>query len=45
MPFEGAYELGACPDCGDPIPEDAVEGEACANCGHVFWNERACDDE
>jgi hypothetical protein len=25
-----------CPDCQDDIPDDAVEGEECLNCGHVF---------
>ena len=31
------YPDGICPDCGEPIPEDTVEGEGCENCGHVFW--------
>jgi len=25
-----------CPDCGHEIPDDAVRGEECENCGHVF---------
>ena len=32
------YENGECPDCGEPIPEDAYYGGNCENCGHV-WNE------
>lgn len=30
------YEDGCCPDCGEEIPADAVDGSACSNCGHVF---------
>src|SRR5579872_6264961 len=30
------YEDGECPDCGDPIPDNAVEGDNCGNCEHVF---------
>lgn len=25
-----------CPDCGSEIPSDAIRGEECENCGHVF---------
>ena len=32
------YEGGVCPDCGEPIPDDAWYGGNCENCGHV-WNE------
>jgi hypothetical protein len=32
-----SYEGGACPDCGEDIPDDIVEGGECNNCGHVFW--------
>lgn len=32
----GSYPDGECPDCGEKIPKDVVEGEACENCGHVF---------
>lgn len=38
-----AYEGRACPDCGEPIPADAVEGSECVNCGHVFCAARADD--
>ena len=38
------YPDGLCPDCDTPIPEDAVEGDQCENCGHVFWFERDVDD-
>jgi hypothetical protein len=31
-----AYSFGECPDCGEPIPEDAMDGTECSNCGHVF---------
>ena len=30
-----AYD-GICPDCGEDIPTDVVEGQECANCGHSF---------
>jgi ribosomal protein S27AE len=35
------YENGECPDCGEVIPPDAKEGEACKNCDHVFWKYRS----
>jgi hypothetical protein len=36
MHVRDEYEDGECPDCGEPIPEEAVEWSACENCGHVF---------
>lgn len=39
MDVRDAYENGECPDCGDPIPKDAVDGSDCSNCGHVFYEE------
>jgi len=30
------YEDGVCPDCNEEINPDAVIGDACDNCGHVF---------
>jgi len=30
------YPDEECPDCGEPIPDSAQEGDACPNCGHVF---------
>lgn len=30
------YESGECPDCGETIPDDALSGEQCSNCGHVW---------
>ena len=30
------YDDGVCPDCGEPIPDDAEDGSDCVNCGHVF---------
>lgn len=32
------YEGGVCPDCGESIPDDAVNGSECDNCGHVFYD-------
>lgn len=31
------YPGGECPDCGEPIPHKANDGESCVNCGHVFF--------
>jgi hypothetical protein len=42
--LKGCYEDGKCPDCGQVIPDTAVENDACSNCGHVFWLDTACDD-
>lgn len=30
------YPLWECPDCAEDIPESAVNGDACAHCGHVL---------
>jgi uncharacterized Zn finger protein (UPF0148 family) len=38
MSIKGTYPDDECPDCGDPIAADAVDGDACPNCGHVFWS-------
>jgi len=43
-PIKQAYEDGECPDCGDPIPDDVAEGQACENCGHVFCLPKDNDD-
>lgn len=32
------YEGGVCPDCGEAIPDSAVDGSDCSNCGHVFYS-------
>jgi len=32
------YPDGACPDCQTPIDQDATDGDACPDCGHVFWS-------
>lgn len=40
-----SYENGECPDCGEPIPNDVVAGQACSRCGHVFVEETPNDDE
>lgn len=37
------YEDGECPDCGEPIPDDAVSGSNCSNCDHVFTEPRPND--
>jgi hypothetical protein len=34
------YDNGACPDCGESIPDDVVDGGECKNCGHVFWSSK-----
>ena len=31
------YPDGCCPDCGEPIPDDCVDGQACSNCEHAFF--------
>ena len=31
-----SYENGECPDCGEGIPKNVQEGDACKNCEHVF---------
>ena len=41
---KSCYEDGVCPDCGEDIPDDAVEGQECENCGHVFCYETEDDD-
>jgi hypothetical protein len=38
------YDGGVCPDCNQAIPDEAVEGDECSNCGHVFWLEVASSD-
>jgi rubredoxin len=43
-PIKDAYEDGECPDCGQDIPNDVTDGDACSNCGHVFTEEKADDD-
>jgi len=35
--IQNTYENSECPDCGEPIPDDVVSGQACTNCGHVFY--------
>lgn len=37
------YPLGECPDCAEGIPESAVCGDACVNCGHVFTAQTQVD--
>ena len=37
MSIKDNYPEGECPDCGDPIPTDVVDGGECENCGHVFY--------
>jgi hypothetical protein len=41
---EESYPNGECPDCGDPIPDDATDGDECKNCGHVFVMQSQQDD-
>ena len=28
-----------CPDCGDSISENVLNGDQCENCGFIFWLE------
>ncbi len=35
--IKDSYEDGICPDCGEEIPDDVVEGQACENCEHAFY--------
>jgi len=37
--IKDSYENGECPDCGDDIPVEVMEGEECKNCGHAFFAE------
>ena len=39
-----AYRFVECPDCGEDIPKDVIEGDACSNCGHVFCANHKCDN-
>lgn len=38
-----SYENGKCPDCGENIPDDVVDGQECLHCGHVFCETRPDD--
>lgn len=40
-----SYEDGVCPDCGETIPVNVVNGSQCDNCEHVFYLPRPTDDE
>lgn len=35
---KSSYVDGVCPDCWEDIPDNAVEGAECVNCGHVFYS-------
>lgn len=35
------YDGGVCPDCGEEIPPQAVDGSECSNCEHVFVASRS----
>lgn len=39
------YPEAVCPDCGEPIPDDAVAGNSCVNCDHVFVEPTPSDDD
>jgi len=43
-PIKNSYPDGVCPDCGYDIPDDVSDGENCAGCDHVFYEERPDDD-
>jgi len=32
-----SYKDGTCPDCNENIPDEVDAGDACSNCGHVFY--------
>ena len=36
-PIKNNYNEGVCPDCIENIPDDVSSGDACRNCGHVFY--------
>lgn len=35
--IQSQYENAECPECGEPIPDTAVDGSECVNCGYVFY--------
>ena len=40
------YENQVCPDCETAIPQTAVQGESCANCGHVWaWGQTMMNEK
>ena len=41
--LQESYPYAECPDCGEGIQDDAVDGSSCSNCGHVFFSERKND--
>lgn len=41
---DGTYPDNCCPDCGEAIPVETEDGEACSNCEHVFWNSSETSD-
>ena len=43
-PIKNSYPNGECPDCGEEIPNNVVDGENCSNCEHVFCNQIEDDD-
>jgi rubredoxin len=45
MSVRDLYPDRDCPDCGYPIPKDAVDGSECINCGHVFHEEIPDEDQ
>lgn len=38
--IKNSYEDGVCPDCGEFIPDDVVDGQNCQHCPHVFFYPR-----
>lgn len=34
--MKDSYPGGKCPDCGDLISDNVIDGDKCPNCGHVF---------
>jgi hypothetical protein len=40
-----SYDNAKCPDCGEDIPTDVVDGQACKNCEHIFCVPQPTDDK
>ena len=43
--LQASYDDAECPDCGEAIPDVAVNGDECSNCGHVFYEDEGLEDD
>jgi len=43
--LQESYENAECPDCGEAILDNYVEGDECPECGHVFTIETDEDED